>query len=284
MALVMSAALCMAALFLLFKVFDKRNIALLPAIVINYFTASLCGTLVSPPWQAGDLTPLALPVMVLGVLFITLFYLTGLSTQRAGVAVTSLSSKMSLVLTVLAAVLLHGERPSAVEWMGIALALAGVVMASWSSGAPGARGVWLLPLLLFLGNAAIDITLNATQRTLLTPATEPVFPTLIFMLAGLLGVGWMLAKRTLQQLCDTRVIIAGVVLGLVNYASLYFIVGALARSGLAASSVFPLMNIGVIFFGTLASMLLFKERLRAVQWVGLACALIALVLILSPGT
>ncbi len=69
-----------------------------------------------------------------------------------------------------------------------------------------------------------------------------------------------------------------------RYASLYFIVGALARSGLAASSVFPLMNIGVILFGTLASMHLFKERLRAVQWVGLACALIALVLILSPGT
>lgn len=284
MALVISAALCMAVLFLLFKVFDKRNIALLPAIVINYFTASLCGTLVSPPWQAGDLTPLALPAVVLGVLFITLFYLTGLSTQHAGVAVTSVSSKMSLVLTVLAAVLLHGERPSAVEWMGIALALAGVVLASWSSGAPGARGVWQLPLLLFLGNAAIDITLNATQRTLLTPATEPVFPTLIFMLAGVLGAVWMMAVGTTAQLGNARVLIAGVILGLVNYATLYFIVGSLSRSGLAASSVFPLMNIGVILFGTMASMLLFKERLRAVQWAGLVCAVIALVLILFPGT
>jgi hypothetical protein len=73
MMLILFAALSMACLFLLFKVYDKRNIPLLPTIVINYFVAFCCGAVVAPPWQAGDLSPLWTPALVLGVLFITLF-------------------------------------------------------------------------------------------------------------------------------------------------------------------------------------------------------------------
>jgi drug/metabolite transporter (DMT)-like permease len=281
MMLILFAALSMACLFLLFKVYDKRNIPLLPTIVINYFVAFSCGAVVAPPWQAGDLSPLWIPALVLGVLFITLFYMTGVSTQRAGVAATSVASKMSLVLTVLAAVVLHDERPGTWGWAGIVLALVGVVLSSWTSGPAGARGVWLLPALLFLGNAAIDITLNATQRNLLTPATEPVLPTLIFGIAGTLGMIRLLTGTGTQQLSDPRVWIAGVILGSVNYASLYFIVGALARSGYPASSVFPLMNIGVILFGTIASIVLFGERLSRIQLWGIICSIIAMALILS---
>ena len=281
MTLILFAAFSMACLFLLFKVYDKRNIPLLPTIVINYFVAFSCGAVVAPPWQAGDLSLLWIPALVLGVLFITLFYMTGVSTQRAGVAATSVASKMSLVLTVLAAVVLYDERPGTWGWAGMVLALVGMVLSSWTSGPAGARGVWLLPALLFLGNAAIDITLNATQRNLLTPATEPVLPTLIFGIAGTLGMIRLLTGRGKQQLSDPRVWIAGVILGSVNYASLYFIVGALARSGYPASSVFPLMNIGVILFGTLASIAVFGERLSRVQVWGISCSIIALALILS---
>ncbi|MEZ4756441.1 MAG: EamA family transporter [Flavobacteriales bacterium] len=280
MVLILAAALCMALLFLLFKVYDKRGVPLLPTIVINYFVALMCGTIVAPAWEAGDLRPLIAPALILGFLFITLFYLTGLSTQRAGVAATSVASKMSLVLTVLAAVLMYDEAPGILGWTGIVLALAGVVLASWSRGPEGARGTWVLPLVLFLGNAAIDILLNHTQRTHLTPLTEPVLPTLIFGVAGMLGLFRLLGTKDRSHLGLPSVWLAGVLLGLVNYASLYFIVGSLARSGFAASSVFPLMNIGVILFGTAGSILVFQERLARVQWVGVGCAVIAMLLIL----
>jgi drug/metabolite transporter (DMT)-like permease len=281
MLLILFAALSMAVLFLLFKVYDKRNIPLLPAIVINYFVAFTCGSVVSPPWAVGDLGSLAGPALILGILFITIFYLTGISTQRAGVAATSVASKMSLVLTVVAAVVLYHEEPGPLGWAGILLALVGVVLASWSKGPAGARGVWVLPAMLFIGNAAIDILLNATQRKLLTAATEPVFPTLIFGVAGILGAVRLVMGPDRARLREPRVWIAGLVLGSVNYASLYFIVGALARSGFPASSVFPLMNIGVILFGTLASIAVFQERLARVQWIGIGCSLAALALILS---
>lgn len=281
MALVMLAALCMTLLFLLFKAFDRRRVPLLPAIAINYLTASLWGIGITRPWSTGVPESLLLPAAGLGILFIALFYLTGLSAQRAGVAATSVASKMSLVLTVLFAVVVFNDRPGVVAWIGIGLALIAVPLASLTAGAPGARGVWLLPFLLFLGNAAIDISLNAVQRSMLSPDMEALFPTLVFAVAGIIGIAVIALRRELSSLTQPRAIIGGVLLGSVNYASLYFILAALARSGFGPSSLFPLMNIGVILMSTALGIALFGDRISRRQWIGIALAIAALGLILA---
>ncbi len=281
MALVILAALSMALLFLLFKAFDRRRVPLLPAITINYITASAWGIAITQPWHSGIPATLLPPAAGLGILFIALFYLTGLSAQRAGVAATSVASKMSLVLTVLFAVAVFGDRPSVVGWLGIALALIAVPLASFTKGAPGARGVWLLPFVLFIGNAAIDISLNTVQRRMLTTETEALFPTLVFAVAGVIGIGAIATQRATATLAEPRAILGGLLLGSINYASLYFILGALARSGFASSSLFPLMNIGVILFSTGLGLIAFRDRIEPRQWLGIALAVGALCLILA---
>lgn len=280
MALVTLAALCMALLYFIFKVFERREVPLLPAIVVNYFTAALCGAFVTMPWPGGIPGKLLMPAAGLGLLFITIFYLTAVSTQRAGVAATSVAGKMSLVLTVLFTVVFMRERPSEMGWAGIVLALIAVPLASYTSGAPGARGAWLLPTLLFIGNAAIDISLNLVQRYLLEPRTEAMFPMLVFAVAGSLGLAFLLVRSQHAALAQPKALIGGVVLGAVNYASLYFLVAALARSGFGTSSVFPLMNIGVILFSTAIGLFLLRDRLSRAQWGGIALAVVAMALIL----
>ncbi|MBL8011390.1 MAG: DMT family transporter [Flavobacteriales bacterium] len=281
MVLVTLAAVFVALLFLIFKSFEQRNVALLPAIVINYVVALLCGLAISRPWAAGDLAPLWTPSLIMSVLFITVFYLTGLSAQRAGIAATTVASKMSLVLTVAFSVVALGEAQSMLGWMGIALAIAGVVLSSWSNDGRGMHRAWALPVLLFVGNAAIDIGLAWTQRMRTTPLTEAVLPTLVFGMAGVLGLIGVYARREQQAFREPRTWVGGLLLGTVNYGSLYFVVKALARSGWPSSSVFPLMNIGVIVFGTVGSVILFRERPRPLQLAGMATALLAMVLILA---
>lgn len=276
----MVAALFMALLFVIFKIFDRRNVPLFPAIVVNYFTAASCGVIASVPLPSERLVPLVLPAVLLGGLFIILFYVTAISTQRIGVAVTSVATKMSLVVTVLVAVLFFHEDPGTLGWVGIALALTGVVLASWSPGPIGARGMWMLPIALFLGNSAVDVVLIAVQRLILVPATESVFITLVLGIAGSIGLLLLVIRGRLASLRDPKAVIAGVLLGLFNYASLYFILSAIARSGFAASSLFPMMNIGVILFGTVASIAIFQERLRNVQLAGIVCGVLAMALIL----
>ncbi len=280
MVLVSLAALLMAVLFLLFKVFEQRRIALLPAITINYFTALACGLVVSRPWTAGDLGPLWVPALVLGVLFIVVFQLMGASTQRAGLAATTVASKMSLVLTVAFGMLLLNEEQGPAGLAGIALAIAGIVLSSWKGDGRPVRHAWTMPLLLFLGNAAVDIGLAWTQRTRTTPMTEAVLPTMVFGISGALGLLAVLLRREHRAFHDVRTWAGGLVLGTVNYASLHFVVKALARSGMPSSSVFPLMNIGVILFGTLGGMFFFGERPQRLQLAGIATAVTAMLLIL----
>lgn len=281
MALVIAAAFFTATLFLLFKVFELRRIPLLPAIVVNYYVACLCGIVVAPPWQAGDLSPLLIPSAVLGFLFITLFYLTGVSAQRAGVAATTVASKMSLVITVLVAVYLYDDNPGPYGWAGIGLALLGVALASMVRTTAAVAGGWMLPLILFIGNAFIDININWVQRTLLSAATEAVFPTMAFIVAGTLGTIGVLLSKQRKAFTEPRVWVGGTILGIMNYAALYFVVKALEYSGMQSSSVYPLINVVVILFGTAGSVLLFKERPRAVQYIGIACAMAAMILLLK---
>ena len=53
---------------------------------------------------------------------------------------------------------------------------------------------------------------------------------------------------------------------------------------MTAGTIFPLMNIGAILFGTLGAMLFFRERLSVVQWIGIGLCVVALMLIMIPSS
>jgi drug/metabolite transporter (DMT)-like permease len=281
MVLVILAAILQASLFLLFRIFEKRRIALMPAIAVNYLVATAFGVVMAPPWLVGGLEQLWLPSAGIGVLFMIVFFLTGITSQRAGVAASTVASKMSVVLTVLFAVLVHQERPGMLGWTGLIFATAGVVLASWTSGPRGARSQWLLPTVLFIGTACVDISINAVQRGMLSLRTEAVFPTLCTAFAGSLAFAILIARRSTDALRAPAVWIGGALLGVLNYATLYFVVKALAHGGAQASTVFPLISVGVILLGTVGSFVLFSERISRSQFAGIGLAVIALALLIA---
>lgn len=279
MVLVILSALSGAVIFLLFRVFDKRNIPILPVIALNYFIAFMFGLLHSPPWLAGDISKLWWPSVGVGILFIGVFYLTAISTQRAGVAASTVASKLSLVITVLFAVLIYAERPTALAWVGIACALVAVPLSTMGSGSEARN--WKLPLLLFFGTAAIDISINAVQRMHITPATEGVFPTLCFIWAGGIALLLVIGNGMLSAFKDLKVWLGGIVLGVINFFALLFILQALAHSGYPASTVFPLLSIGVILIGTIGSYFVFNDRPSKYQFIGIGFAVLALAMLVS---
>jgi len=75
-------------------------------------------------------------------------------------------------------------------------------------------------------------------------------------------------------------VLLGLVLGIPNVFSTFFLLGALAL--LPAILVYPLMNVGIILFTTAAAFLIWNEKLNLWGVLALASGLLA-ILFLSLG-
>lgn len=279
---VVLAALCVAGFAILFRYFERYNVPLLPAIAINYSVAFLCGLLVAPPWLAPEVEPLLLPASLLGSLFVLIFSLTGLSAQRVGAARTTIAGRMSLVLTIAGAVVLFNERLSAWSLVGIILALVGLVLSSMpQSNTPNTTRSSYLPFVIFLCSGIADISVTYVQRVFTTEANASTFPTLCFGASAVVSMALLFIQGEQPALRHARAWVGGVVLGVVNYASLLFLVWALGAGTYPASIVFPAMNIMAIIVATSAGLLLFNERLHLRQWSGIALCVVALILFMA---
>lgn len=278
MGYVVLAALCVAGFAILFRYFERYNVPLLPAIAVNYSVAFLCGLVVAPPWQAADVQPLLLPATLLGALFVVIFSLTGLSAQRAGAARTTIAGRMSLLLTIAGAVVLFNERLSTWAMVGIILALAGLVLTSMPGNTLAVVRSSYLPFVIFLCSGIADISVTYVQRMFTTADNASTFPTLCFGSSALVSMILLFIRGEHSALRHARAWVGGVVLGVVNYASLLFLVWALGAGTYPASIVFPAMNILAIVVATVAGLLLFKERLHLRQWSGIGLCVAALIL------
>src|SRR5690606_11060587 len=107
------------------------------------------------------------------------------------------------------------------------------------------------------------------------------FPTTLlgaFMLAGLVSFAYLFARRAAW---NVRSMLAGLLLGLLNFGNIYFYVRAHQVYSDNPTLVFSAMNIGVIALGTLVGAGVFKERINWVNGIGVGMAILA-IFILFP--
>lgn len=271
-------------IFVAFKYFEVFKIRTLIAIITNYITACVLGLilyqgevdlqgLVREPWAWGP--------MAMGVLFICIFNLMALTSQRAGVSVASVATKMSLVIPVLLGVVLYGERLSAVQLVGILFALAAVFLASLKEEQIHIRSRdLLLPVLVFLGSGAIDASIKYFEEKHLEDQEIPLFSAMVFgcaALTGLIFVAFRSLKTPLKV--DYRDVLGGISLGIPNFFSIYFLIRALRWEQFNSAATFTLNNVGVVLLSTLFGILLFRERLSTKNWIGVVLAVIGIVLV-----
>ncbi|AIZ65122.1 hypothetical protein PK28_08885 [Hymenobacter sp. DG25B] len=284
-----------SAIVFTFKYFGQFRIPTFQALVVNYLTCTLVGWLMSgspslAPLKTGGAWLVA--AVVLGALFIATFYLVALTTQRVSVSAAAVATKMSLVIPVAfnLVVLRQAQRPyTALNYVGMVLAVVAIILTVWkpvpapagSRGAQAARSAWLLPVLAFLASGSGDTLLNyASSRLLPMPAHQALFPILLFGTAAVVGL-FVLAGRLFAHVetMQWRSLPAGIVLGILNFYSVYFLIRALGAFGNDGAFVYPLANIGTILLGALGGYVLFRERLGRTGQLGLMAALVALLLL-----
>ncbi len=273
-------------LFVIFKLFAVYKVNTLQAIVINYVVALLFGfihsgasisvkEIIQQPWFFN--------AIILGVLFITVFLVMGITAQKNGLSVASVAGKMSVVIPVLTGIFLYKESIGFVKLIGIILALVAVYLSSAKSDtAPVQFKNLLFPVLLFLGSGVIDTLLKYTETTFVSKAAVPMFLSTIFGFAMLFGFLFLVAQfiRTREQF-EWKTLIGGLVLGIPNYYSMEFLLKALQTKGLESATIFTINNMSIVILTTVFALLFFKEKLIKKNWLGIGLAIISILLVVS---
>lgn len=275
------AICCSAVLFLIFRMFPRFHVDTAQAIVFNYFTAFTCGSIISDqlPSISGlidsGLTPW---ILLCGFLFISIFIAMGISSQKNGMGVTSVAVKMSLAVSALAFVFIHNEAVTWLKVIGFIAAIAGVLLITLEKSTSDKKeNNYLLLAFIFFGSAGLDVVLNLIKQFFAQGYPDSLFTAFGFLAAGTLGILW-LSMQYIQKKKSFHVrnLIAGIVLGIPNYFSIYFLVRSYETTPWSNATVLAIMNISIVSLAAVLGILLFKESTKLQKWMGLVLAIAAI--------
>lgn len=272
-------------IFIIFKLFAKYKVDTLQAIIVNYVVACISGIIAYS--KPVDLTNIVKEgwfygAMVLGIIFISVFNLMAITTQRNGLSVAAVATKMSLVIPIVFGIIAYHESTGIVKIIGIIIALVAVYLTSVKSseGAPLTKKNLIFPLLVFIGSGIIDASLKFLETHYVAELDVPIFSSTVFGFAAIVGIIILLYKAITGTLKITfKNIIAGIGLGIPNYFSIYFLIKALRHDGMDSSTVFTINNVAILLVSTIAGILFFKEKLILKNWIGITLAIISIVLV-----
>lgn len=277
-----TSVLCSVSVSIVLKFARQYGVDIRQAIAANYLAAIvLCVLLLNPSLsilQAPG-TPWGI-LLLLGVLLPTVFVAMFNAVRFAGIVRSDAAQRLSLFIPLLAAFFLFGETFTSRKVMAIGLGLLALICLLKRHGAASQTrsndeagpSLWLWPLAVWLGYGVCDILFKQVARTGTAFASGLL---VAFALALVLMVTYLLVKRVAWRLSHLAV---GLGLGTLNFANIYTYIRAHQSLPNDPAIVFSAMNIGVISLGALAGTVLFRERLSAVNVVGLVLAVVAVIL------
>ncbi len=276
--------LCSTINHMIFKAFQRWDVTVLPAIVVNYLVCVVVGSLSMEGGMAGAGRgrDLLLFAVFQGALLIGSFLLMSATTRKNGVGVAALAARLSVILPTVTAFFLYGDSAHPVKLTGIGIAVAALYLSSVEKGAGGPRGEGLqpLPILLFLSFGLNLVLAKYVQVHHLDRMTYHGYLTGAFGFAFLSGLAVFLrrlAGRTTR--CHGKDIAGGVLLGVNNYGSLYFMIRAIAQPGWESSVVFPTISASVVMLSFFGAFAVFGERASRRKLAAMGIGVVAIFLI-----
>ena len=209
-----------------------------------------------------------------------------LTTQRSGLSVVSVETKMSVVIPIIFGLVYYKESFGAIKIAGVFLALIAVYLSSTKTkdGLTVNRKDFIFPLLVFIGSGIIDTSLKFLENSFVAENDVPLFSATIFGAAACIGIIVIIFQAIKGDFSfQLKNIVGGIVLGIPNYFSIYFLVKALRSDLLDSSGIFTINNVAVVMVSTFFGILFFKEKLSTSNWFGMFLAVISIFLVTLAG-
>ena len=273
------------AVFVVMRIFGRFNLDNHQALAWNYATSACIGFAMGSSngtWVSPTTQPWFGLTLLLGFWFILTYVLIVESSQRSGVTITSLSSKLSVVIPTLFGIVFLKETLGLTAAIGIVLALVALfLVVGTGRRRDGVHTVSttmiLLPVFIFFSTGIGDIMMKMTEQKNTSGDMIPMIAFIYFIsfLFGVVLVVYDLIKK--KSKWQWKNALGGLALGTVNFFSTCCIYQAMRTFDNVV--MFPVYNIGVVCLSALSGWLLFKEKLTWKNYLGLVIAIIAVLLI-----
>lgn len=280
MVYILLSILCSTAVLIIFKLLKRFKAPSRQTIMVSYAMSTLVGIIAFSPsinsFTTAYFRPWFLVAAIEGIAFYVVFRWMAITTEVNGISVSSIASKMSVVIPLTIGIVILNELVNPLIAAGILCGLVAVFLSSTSgSTLKNVNLKW--PLLVFVGNGLIDATFKLFQVWGLTETAFPNFLITIFSFAFLTGLvhHFTYAERKVSG----SSLIAGSFLGIVNLGSVHFLLLALATPALASLFIYSTTNFGIVLAASLVAVLLFREKLNLRGWLGLLLAVVSISLL-----
>ena len=243
-------------------------------LAFNYLTCTVLGMAYAgftPGITQNPGFPAALGLgIVNGILLLVSFILMQSSVRKNGVVLTSIFTKLGLLVPVVLSVVVFREMPTWVQVIGFCIAIAAIIVINLQKDT--GRFDWSLIILLLLAGGT-DAMAKIYEALGSADLTDP-YLLYSFGAAFVLCVSVVIAKK---ELPGFREFLFGTLIGIPNFLSSKFLLSALAT--VPAVVAYPTFSVATLLVITLTGVLAFREKLKAHQRAALAAILVALVML-----
>jgi drug/metabolite transporter (DMT)-like permease len=272
---------CSIIVSVMLKLSKRYEIDVYQAVVWNYSTAILLSWLLLKPHIGNLHNPPVVSYVCLGLLLPFIFVFLGRSIRLSGIVRTDVAQRMSLLIPVIAAFLMFGEKITGLKCVGILLGFVAIVCTiPWhkekTAKRIGANALVYL-LVVFGGFGLIDVLFKQIAAS---PAvgynTSLLIVFILSFVFAFIGLVYQVAAKKMKF--SWLHIPIGWTLGIANFGNILFYLKAHKAMAGQPSTVFAAMNIGVIVLGAVIGLIIFKEKLTLLNKAGIIIAIIAVIL------
>uniref|UniRef100_UPI0004293344 EamA family transporter n=1 Tax=Flavobacterium cauense TaxID=510946 RepID=UPI0004293344 len=209
----------------------------------------------------------------------TVFVLLAISIRYIGIVKTDIAQRLSLFIPILASYFIFNESISQLKLIGLSIGFLAIFLTlNKKNDATDEKRRWIFPLIVLLGFGIIDVLFKQIALNKDVPFTTSLFIIFCgaFTISSLISLYSVLIKKTALEL---KSFFFGILLGIFNFGNILFYLKAHKALANNPSTVFAAMNFGVIIIGSIIGIVVFKEKISKINYIGIALALTAVIII-----
>lgn len=269
---------CSVTVAVLLKLAKRYNIHVLQAVMWNYLAAIILSYIFFRPELAQLVTVPTTLAIAIGVLLPVLFLILGASVRNIGIVKSDIAQRLSLFIPIMASLYLFGESFGGLKVAGLLVGFVAIVLTLFRKSTVKTENSYVYPILVFIGFGLIDVMFKklALDKSIPYTSTLMVIFCISFIIAAVILGYVVLVRKKKVELIN---FFCGIVLGCFNFGNILFYMKAHRAMAANPSTVFAAMNMGVIILGSIIGIVLFKEKVSKLNYIGIAMALVAILLI-----